>query len=64
MYIYPLFFGFSFHLGDQRALTEVPCIWRDMDGPRDCHIKWSKSEREKQIYINAYMWDLEKYFNM
>ena len=31
-----------------------------MDGPRDCHIEWSKSEREKQIsYINAYMWNLE-----
>ena len=24
-------------------------IFRDMDGPRDCHIEWSKSEREKQI---------------
>ena len=24
-------------------------ICRDMDGPRDCHTEWSKSEREKQI---------------
>ena len=35
-------------------------ICRDVDGPRDCHTEWSKSEREKQIYINAYMWNLEK----
>ena len=35
-------------------------ICRDVDGPRDCHTEWSKSEREKQIsYINAYMWNLE-----
>ena len=38
-------------------------ICRDVDGPRDCHTKWSKSEREKQIlYINAYMWSLEKWY--
>ena len=24
-------------------------ICRDMDGPRDCHTEWNKSEREKQI---------------
>ena len=35
-------------------------ICRDVDGPRDCHIEWSKPEREKQIlYINAYIWNLE-----
>ena len=34
-----------------------------MAGPRDCHTGWSKSEREKQItYINAYMWNLEKWY--
>ena len=33
------------------------------DGPQDCHIKWSKSEREKQIsYINEQMWNLEKWY--
>ena len=38
-------------------------ICRDMDGPRECHIDWSKSEREKQIsYNNAYMWNLEKWY--
>ena len=35
-------------------------ICRDVDGPRDCHTEWSKSEREKQILYNiAYMWNLE-----
>ena len=24
-------------------------ICRDVDGPRDCHTEWSKSEGEKQI---------------
>ena len=38
-------------------------ICRDMDGPRDFSTEWSKSEREKQIsYINAYMWNLEKWY--
>ena len=28
-----------------------------MDGPRECHTDWSKSERENKIlYINTYMW--------
>ena len=32
-----------------------------MDGPRDDHTKWSKSERERQIsYDVAYMWNLKK----
>ena len=39
-------------------------ICRDVDGPRDCHTEWSKSERENQIsYINTYMWDLEKWYS-
>ena len=34
-----------------------------MDGSRDCHTELSKSEREKQIlYINAYMWNVEKWY--
>ena len=33
----------------------------DVNGSRDCHTEWSKSEREKQIsYVNTYMWNLEK----
>ena len=35
----------------------------DVDGSTDCHTEWRKSEREKQIlYINAYMWNLEKWY--
>ena len=35
-------------------------ICRDMDGPRDCHTEWSKSERERQIpYDVTYMWNLK-----
>ena len=38
-------------------------IWREVDGPRDCHTEWSKSDREKQLSsINAYMWNLEKWY--
>ena len=38
-------------------------IRRDVDGPRVCHTEWVKSEREKQIsYINAYGWNLEKWY--
>ena len=33
----------------------------NMDGPRDDHTKWSKSDREKQIpYDITYMWNLKK----
>ena len=35
----------------------------DVDGSKDCHTEWSKSEREKQIsFINACMWNLEKWY--
>ena len=35
-------------------------ICSNMDGPRDYHIKWSKSERERQIpYHITYMWNLK-----
>ena len=36
-------------------------ICTEVDGPRICHTKWSKSEREKQIpYANTYTWNLKK----
>ena len=35
-------------------------ICSNMDGPRDCHAEWSKSEREKQVpYDITYMWNLK-----
>ena len=31
-----------------------------MNGPRDCHTEWSKSDRERQIsYDITYMWNLK-----
>ena len=36
-------------------------ICSNMDGPRDCHTEWSKSDTERQIsYDIAYMWNLKK----
>ena len=36
-----------------------------MDGPRDCHTEWSKSEREKQIlFVNAYVWNLNSWYRL
>ena len=35
-------------------------ICSNMDGPRDYHTKWSKSEWERQIpYDITYMWNLK-----
>ena len=34
-------------------------ICNNMDGPRDSHTKWSKSDRERQIsYDITHMWNL------
>ena len=34
-------------------------IWKDMDGPQDCHTELS--QKKKQIsYLYTYMWNLEK----
>ena len=35
-------------------------IWSNMDGPRDCHTEWSKSDTERQISCITYMWNLKK----
>ena len=35
-----------------------------MDGPRDCHTEWGKSDRERQIsYDITYMWYLKNNTN-
>ena len=34
-------------------------ICRDIDRPRDGHIEWGQ---EKSKYVNAYMWNLEKWY--
>ena len=37
-------------------------ICSNMDGPRDDHTKWNKSERERQISNDiTYMWNLKKW---
>ena len=33
-----------------------------VDEPRAYYTQWSKSEREEQIYINAYIWNLERWY--
>ena len=41
-----------------KRMNNVICS--NVDGTRDSHIKWSKSEREKQIpYGSIYMWNLK-----
>ena len=35
-------------------------ICRDVDGPRDYHTKWSKSDWEIYMYDITYMWNLKK----
>ena len=39
---------------------EIPLAFcSNMDGPRDCHTKWSKSDRERHTSYNiTYIWDL------
>ena len=32
-----------------RKKEQNNAICSNMDGPRDCHTEWSKSERERQI---------------
>ena len=45
------------HKKEQNCATR-----RDVDRLRDHHTEWNKSKREKQIYINTYMWNLEKLY--
>ena len=37
----------------------VNAICNNMNWPRNYHTKWSKSERERQIYDITYMWNLK-----
>ena len=45
---------------------KMECIWvssNEVDEPTACYTEWRKSEREKQIsFINAYMWNLERWY--
>ena len=42
-------------LSDWTELNEV-------DEPRAYYTEWSMSERKKQIHINAYIWNLERWY--
>ena len=45
-------------LSHKKELNNAICS--NMDGPRDYHTKWNKSERERQIpYDITYMWNLK-----
>ena len=33
-----------------------------MDIPRECHTKWSKSDRKRLIYDIIYMWNIKKLY--
>ena len=40
-------------------------IWSNMDGPRDYHTKWNKSDRERQMSNDStYMWNLKKWYKL
>ena len=50
-------------LSHRKELNNAICS--DMDGPRDYHIEWSKSDRERQVsYDITYMWNLQKRVKM
>ena len=53
-----LFFTEQLAWCDPFQVPWIRVICCDVDGPRVCHIEWSKSEREKQIsYIHTYTWN-------
>ena len=43
-------------LGHKKEQNNVIC--NNMDGPRDGHTEWSKSDRGQISYDIAYMWNL------
>ena len=50
-------------IGHKKEWNNAICS--NMDGPRDCHTEWSKSDRERQIsYDITYMWNLKKIIQM
>ena len=50
-------------LSHKKELNNAICS--NMDGPRDCYTKWSKSDSERQIpYDITYMWNLKKWHEL
>ena len=57
-YIYVIYTYNGILLSHKKEWNNVICS--NMDGPRDYHTKWSKSDRERQISYNiTYMWNLK-----
>ena len=51
---------YTYTVENHSAIKKNNAICSNMDGPRDYHTKWSKSERERQIpYDITYMWNLK-----
>ena len=47
------------------SATKKECIWvscNEVHELRAYYTEWSTSEREKQIHINAYIWNLERWY--
>ena len=41
--------------------NEINAICNNMDGPRECHTGWSKSDRKGEIlYDIPYLWNLKR----
>ena len=59
VYVYVYIYIYGILLRHKEEWNYAIC--RDMDGPRDCHTDWSKSEKQI-LYINIYMWNLEKWY--
>ena len=51
------------HSGPGSIIPKNNATCRNMDGPRDCHTEWSKSDRERQVSYNiAYVWNLKNWY--
>ena len=50
---------YGIFLSHKKNLQNNP-ICSNMNGLRDYHTEWTKSNRERQICDTAYMWDLKK----
>ena len=48
-------------LSHKKEQNNVICS--NMDGPRDCHTEWRKSDTERQIYDITYTWNLKNNTN-
>ena len=63
MYVFELEFTMEYYSAIKKEWNNAICS--HMDGPREYHTKWSKSDRERQIsYDVTYMWNPKKMVQM